>query len=422
MWAVAVSLVLWVVVRHEVDELLDTTLQESAEILAGLLRFRGDLSTGLVVGGLPQTPHEERLAWQLVDMNNQVLIKSYIAPTQALASNHATGFTELTPGWRVFSIRLASEGPTLHVAQSHVERFEARTEAVGFAIIAALFAGVLTAIWMRARVKTELEPLSLMADRISAINLESPMADLPAPTRRELATVRLAIVTLANRLRQRLDSERAFSAHAAHALRTPLAAMVAQLAAAQNIASEDVNVYLSNSRVAAQRLGNVVTALMALFRAGETIKPSNIDLRELLRQLPIEEGLSTKVTGQYRLFADPDLLAAVLLNLFDNSVRHGATRVEIFHEKSGNVDHLVIQDNGVGQLSHAPSQPLAAYSTTPSPGGLGLELARLVAKAHGGETSAAQVEIGFRVELRWPTIQRLHEEVARDQTITGLHP
>jgi signal transduction histidine kinase len=404
-WAVAVSVVLWVVVRHEVDELMDNTLQESAEILAGLLRFRDDFGAKLASGVLPQTPHDERLVWQLVDERNQVLIKSHIAPAAPLAPTYAQGYSEFTSGWRVFSMRLADRGPTLHVAQSQAERFEARTEAVLFAVAAALLVSAISALWMRSRVRTELEPLSTLADRIAAFGIDSPSPDLPPPKREELATVRDAIVALAGRLEQRIESERAFTAHAAHALRTPLAAIVAQLAVAQNLASPDVRPHLIDSRIAAHRLGNVVCALMTLSRAGEAIRPRRVELRALVQQLPVHERLMVKVTSHDRLIADPDLLAAVLLNLFDNSAKHGASDVEVIHVRVNGIDRLVVQDNGSGGGDIAPSQhvPRPGDDSLAS-GGLGLALATLVAKAHGGEAFVAPAQAGFRVELRWPRL------------------
>lgn len=402
-WAVAVSAVLWVIVRHEVDELMDTTLQESAEILAGLLRSREDFGANLTAAVLPQMPHEERLAWQLVNSSGTVLIKSYVAPSEPFGPEGSQGFSELTPGWRVFSMKLARDGPVLHVAQSQAERFEARTEAVVLTIIAALLVGALSALWMRRRVGLELESLSTMADRVAAIDIDASAPDLPMATREELATVRNAIIGLAERLRQRVESERAFSAHAAHALRTPLAAIVAQLAVAERQAPPPARLHVAQARTAAHRLGHVVSALMALFRANEDIRPQAMDLQALLTPLPVDKRLAVHVAHQDRLVADPDLLAAVLINLLDNSAKHGATVVTVTHSRAGGKDLLVVEDNGAGAAAAGClTEPQDWHDHAATAGGLGLALARLVAQAHGGDVDVVTSASGFRVELRWP--------------------
>jgi sensor domain CHASE-containing protein len=41
-WGLAVSLVVWLAVRHEVNELLDDSLRASSEVLRGLLEPNGD--------------------------------------------------------------------------------------------------------------------------------------------------------------------------------------------------------------------------------------------------------------------------------------------------------------------------------------------------------------------------------------------
>src|SRR5512134_193270 len=86
--------------------------------------------------------------------------------------------------------------------------------------------------WLRLRVRRELQPLQTLSERL---RMHDPLARSPllgAAERAELAPVHAAIDALGQRLADRVAQERAFATHAAHALRTPLAGMDAQLAVA----------------------------------------------------------------------------------------------------------------------------------------------------------------------------------------------
>ncbi len=216
-----------------------------------------------------------------------------------------------------------------------------------------------------------------------------------------------AIDALGQRLARRLGSERAFSAHAAHALRTPLAGIDVQLAVALREAPESLQPRLQRVREAAHRLQRVVSALLSLFRSSDEPKPQTLDLAALCSRLHVE-GLQVQVEAGALLRADPDLLAAALLNLLDNALRHGARQVHISLPAP---QTLRLLDDGRGctpEQREALRQGLQAQRQGGSEpvdpvhglSGLGLLLADLVARAHGGALELPEVEQGFAVELR----------------------
>ena len=79
-----VSLAVWLTVRQEVDELLDETLQASAEVLGRLLSV-GDAAVLARAGSAleSQAQHDEHFAWQLIGAGGAVLLRSSRAPAQA---------------------------------------------------------------------------------------------------------------------------------------------------------------------------------------------------------------------------------------------------------------------------------------------------------------------------------------------------
>ncbi|HET9207564.1 MAG TPA: hypothetical protein VFO28_15090, partial [Burkholderiaceae bacterium] len=86
--AAAVSIGVWLATREEVDELLDDTLQASAEVLSGLLPDQ----PAAPVGGAAEVRVTSRFAWQLVDASQQVLARSSRAPDAPLAVTPMAGF------------------------------------------------------------------------------------------------------------------------------------------------------------------------------------------------------------------------------------------------------------------------------------------------------------------------------------------
>ena len=405
-WSFAVFAVVWVTVHKQLDAVLDSTLQESAEILYGLLQAN---SEGLVKGeggSLPAPPHQERMVWQIVSVDQRVVWRSHSAPAQPLKSQLGSGFFSSAPEWHVYRMPFDSKGAMLYVAQPHGERVRAQFVAGLLTACGALVVGLISAVWLSRRASRELLPLIDLSEQVRVYHPMESGSIPPAATRQELLPLRDAIVHLGERLAQNIISERAFSANAAHALRTPLAGLGMQLALLQRESTQAGQVRIHRAREAADRLSRVVTALLSLFRSGGELSPTLIDLPTFFKNLP-STGLILKVEGQAQVSVDPDLLAAALLNLLDNSVRYGATQVDVRFDvcESGSV--ITMLDNGPG-VDHATRNRINAAlagQNYEQNMGLGLMLADRVARSHEGRLQLVPSEKGFGVALflgRWP--------------------
>jgi signal transduction histidine kinase len=392
--AAAVSVGVWLATQEEVDELLDDTLQASAEVLGTLLRDQ----TAAPAGGAIEVRVSSRFAWQVVDASQRVLARSSRAPDAPLSATATAGFFDAA-SWRVFGSSLGGDGRTLYVAQTRAERSEAQSEVAMNAVLAALAVSLLGYFWLRARLRHELAPLQHLSHRLLEHEPLAPGATLGPAERSELQPVHSAIDQLGQRLSKRLAQERAFTAHAAHALRTPLAGIDAQLAVSLRECPEALRPRLQRAREAAGRLQRVVAALLTLFRSDGEPEREAVDLDRLLRQFPLER-VQVAVSASLPLQADADLLAAALANLLDNAQRHGASHIDV----STPAPHTVrLDDDGPG-ISIERRQALTsaldaqAYDGVP---GLGLTLADLVARAHGGRLRLVDPANGrgFAVEL-----------------------
>jgi signal transduction histidine kinase len=398
-WGLALGAAVWLAAAGEVDELLDDALESSALLLAELVGSRTAPSATPVQAN-------ERFAWQVVAADGAVLMRSSRAPAQAWFASASAGFASV-PQWRVFGHALGSDGRMLYAAQTRSERDEARTEVALGAVLAALAVGLLGHIWLRARVRQELQPLQGLSQRLAAWRADELELDLGAPERSELQPVHRAIEALTARLAIRIANEQAFSAHAAHALRTPLAGIDAQLAVAQRECppeAPELRQRLARVRGAATRLQAVVAALLGLFRSGSggRAQVQAVDLNALVARLPapaVRVSVSVNADATAPLRADPDLLAAALMNLLDNAERHGAheVRIELVPPAT-----LRLTDDGPGASADRLALLRSAIEAERYGGttGLGLMLADRVARAHGGRLLLPAGSRGFTVELQ----------------------
>jgi len=396
-WGLLAALVIWLVVEHEVDEMLDDALIASAGLISGMLPDAATQDAVLrqAASTLSQAPGSSRFSWQVVDRDERVLIRSARAPGDALLPRHRQGLSDSPSGWRVYGLALGHEGRMLYVAQSRGERLEALADVTLGTLLAALLVGGGGATALRRRARRELLPLNELCAQVQRHDPMDPATALPRAERLELQPIRDAIDGLGRRLAQRIRQERAIVAHAAHALRKPLAGMDVQLAVALRECPPEATGTLQRlrrTREATSRLSRVVSALLTLFRAGVDLERRPVDAAELLASLPAP-GLQLDFAPAFDLDpadaarppllqADADLLAAALANLLDNAVRHGAQQVRLEPIEGGL--RLIDDGPGIDPVRREALQQALDAQAYEGRTGLGLMLADLVARAHGG--------------------------------------
>lgn len=408
LWSLLVAGVVRYVVHHEVDELMDQGLRESAEVLHTVLAVLHQQGQDQTVAQI-HSEYEEHLVWQIINVQTgEVAGQSHQAPASPLLLTHDPQPRATEDGqWRVMTFTFRNDPQHfLLVAQSEEERMEARTEAATYTLIGALLMGVLATALLSLLVRRELRPLSSLSRAVAAYDPLRPETMPQVPERTELVPMAQAIRDLGGRLAQRIASERAFTAHAAHALRTPLAGIDAQLAIALKEAPESLRPRLRRSREAASRLSRVMQALLTMFRSGSEPQRQDVRVSGLLTPL-VFDGLQLDIVRDDTLDVDPDLLSAVLFNLLDNAQRHQALRVMLVASQAAGINLLRLHDDGAGcpaeQLQRLRNALASQdYGSDSGLKGLGLILADLVLRAHGGELRLPTVERGFCVELSWP--------------------
>jgi two-component system sensor histidine kinase QseC len=247
-----------------------------------------------------------------------------------------------------------------------------------------------------------LNPLGALTREIQARKSDNllPLDAHSAPN--EVRSMVNALNDLLLRVGSTLEAERRFTANAAHELRTPLAAIQAQLYVAR-IATSDAERQSAMGQLQScvERGTRLVGQLLTLARLDpdQTLpdtKPMN--LGEMAQEVCAELApLAIQKDQQLELDVSPDLppaignadlLTMLLANLVDNAIHYtpkgGCITVGVHQVDS--FLHLEVSDNGPGIAPEYREQMFARFSRMPDqmqPGtGLGLAIARRIAELH----------------------------------------
>ncbi|WP_340296213.1 sensor histidine kinase, partial [Aquipuribacter hungaricus] len=220
---------------------------------------------------------------------------------------------------------------------------------------------------------------------------------------------------------------RALLADVAHELRTPVAALRAELENLVDGVRPADGPALAQTLAQAERLGALVEDLLDLARAEGTdglVDPALVDVGALAddvaRQVAAAHGVPpvvVLVAPDLAVWADEARLRQVLTNLLDNAVRHGSRdgRVAVVGQpaEDGGVV-LEVQDDGPGipagerdavfERFRSGTTPGAATSTGGT--GLGLAIARWAVQLHGGRIGVVPSGPGCTVRVELPARPR----------------
>lgn len=214
------------------------------------------------------------------------------------------------------------------------------------------------------------------------------------------------------RLSKQDETRRRFLADVSHELRTPLTVMRGEAEVALRLGSGaegmDVHHALAGVVEQSEHMSRLVDDLLFVARreAGETpLALSNVELGAVLRrsigdasQLAKDarillDGDETALAT--RIHVDPGRIHQLLMVLFDNALRYSVDNPEIRVNVLTATDgiNISVQDCGIGipadELPHIFDRFVRGSNAIPGGTGLGLPVAKAIAKAHGGTLSIA---------------------------------
>jgi signal transduction histidine kinase len=268
--------------------------------------------------------------------------------------------------------------------------------------------------WLASVAVAPVEEMTAAAERVTAERLDQRVP-VP-PVRDEIQEHARVLNATLDRLERSYQQALRFSADASHELKTPLTVMRASIEAVLDSPSlgEDARAAVSSLLEQTRRLSNITASLLLLARADAgrlTLDLSDKDISviteacaEDARIVAERSGVTVECTLPEHAPARVDALrfAQITSNLLDNAVKYNVPggRVRVSLADGGAIWRIVIGNSGpVIKPEYRPQlfeRFFRADHTAERPGqGLGLSLARELARAHGGDVVLVRSEEGW---------------------------
>ncbi len=264
----------------------------------------------------------------------------------------------------------------------------------------ALLAGSLLAFLLSGAMVRPIRRAALAAESIDRASQRLPSVK----SRDELGRLVGVLNGMLARLEAGAEREKQFLATASHELRRPLAALIAELELSQRgkRSGEELEWTVALSLGDARRMARLVDDLLdqARIRSGANLlSETDVDLVDLV-SLAMERAVRSHGGGAVEVGEVPDVilqgereaLGRLLENLIDNALTHGGSGVRVtisgrLHDGALEVD---VEDDGPGIPEDERSTIFEPFGrgdqARTAPGaGLGLAIARDLARVHGGE-------------------------------------
>jgi two-component system sensor histidine kinase QseC len=405
-WLVT-ALVTWLDVRHEIDELLDDHLAQAAALLVVQQaqdteekETHGHLDVPVLHGHKPrvafQVFHKSRLEMHSADAPEQ--------PMHEAGKPFRAGFDTVSidgTNWRVFSAYGAEQDVQVYVGELAESR-----DSIVWAVLRSMIWPMALALpllalalwWAVSRGLVPLRQLGSARTERPA-NVMEPLVLDGAPA--EIAPIVQALNSLLERIGGLMETERRFTADAAHELRTPIAAIRTQAQVAMGETDPALRRHaLQGTLEGCDRATRLVAQLLTLSRleiSASTVMAA-VDLRALAQQAVGNVAPKAIAKNQHIEFdasepcsipGNETLLAVLVRNLVDNAVRYSppGARVNVAVRQQGGQVTLSVEDSGPG-LDEADRQRLGERffrvpGSVESGSGLGWSIVHRIAAVHG---------------------------------------
>lgn len=396
LWIIALFLA-GAVLRHELDEVSDSALQEAAERILSIAVVEVTNSEDQAARRIsPIGQHDEYLTYAVYDSEGQVLLYSHEAHRKLFSGARRLGFWN-RHGYRLYGLEAVSGTYSIAVAEPIKHRRETlihTMQALALPMTALLPLSVLWVLWLT---RNRLRPMRRLSDALHARD-ESDLAPITTDElQAEFLPLGTSINVLMERMSRALDAERTFTSSAAHEMRTPIAAALAQ---AQRL-SRELEEKPEQARAQAlaaelKRLARLAEKLLQLARAegAGVLRETRSDLVPVLaltlddfRREGAGKRLEAELPEEAPSYIDPDAFGILARNLIENA---------LLHSPIGTPVRLVLSPDGVLTVSNEsetiPSERLEQLTRrferagTGGPGsGLGLAIAESIARAAKGQ-------------------------------------
>jgi two-component system sensor histidine kinase QseC len=420
-WLGAAALT-WRDAQDEIDELLDGHLAQAAALL--LAQAAGDhddvYDAPVIHKYAPQVVFQVFVEGQLTTRSSNV----GLAPMSVQAEGFSTVHREDGELWRVVSTH-----DTQHDVMVLVGERIASRQAILWALMRSLLSPLVAALplfglalWWS--VRQGLAPIRALRERLDqrAPHASEPVSLHGMPL--ELEPLVQTLNGLLERIDRMVQTERRFTADAAHELRTPIAAIRAQAQVALG-AGDDVaerTHALQTTLAGCDRASHLVDQLLTLARLenAPATPAALVDLSAVVRRVAGElvhgalgrrQEISVLADAVCPLAANEVLLGVLVRNLLDNALRYSPSgaRVEVRAYQDAAGTHLQVQDSGPGMseesMGHLGERFFRVLGNEQTGSGLGWSIVRRVLVVVGASVQIGRSQElgGLAVCVNWPS-------------------
>lgn len=410
--AVAMALLLFAIVRSDVNDRADNQLATATRVLFLLMReeFDGD---AVMPRWHRDRPNERLLSQEDIDafqasanwrqfavFHDGVMVVRPGLPEVAERFPEQAGFQDFMIAgatWRAFGLSIPAHRLLIVVAEPQRTRTVLLEQgAMRLALpIVGLILGSAGLLWLALRRGLiDIERLRATLASRSPQDLEHLDAkawplDLAGPID--------AINRLFDRVREAFEREQALADQAAHQLRTPLAALKAQTQLLARRVGPDRRAEVDALLASVDRASEIVSQMLQLARLEATaLTKAEVDLVDLAAGLIADRALVAARAGaefalshdaQVCAWTDRGCLSVALGALVDNAIAHAGQggSIEIGVSRSGQGCTIVVCDRGPGSVFGLGRQQRQALAreTGDASSGLGLPIVRRAMKILG---------------------------------------
>lgn len=382
-WLLGLGIGLWII-AHEMGELLDESLKDSAHLSAALYQASGS-------AGLHALDVSSDI--RIIDHGREVIAADW--PPLDEDGSQTLG------EWRVYRLSDPGIGLIVETGRSSEWRRDELLESMGSMLLLMLPILLITLLVVGRATTSALRPATRFAEELKSRKATdlSPVSAAALP--REVAPIPAALNNYLQRLRNHINAERLFATNAAHELRTPIAAASAQAQLmARGMADPDAPKRMT---AALDRLALLVERLLQLSRAeagisGEAtcdiVRLTRIAIADTCPEAVFDDGDQERVMVPVH----HDAAGLMIGNLLRNARDHGIGGVKV---RLGAGPTLTISNRVApnAEFLHGIFERSAASRGT----GLGLGIVTKIAEKEGVALRFTIKDERAEVELVFPT-------------------
>ena len=261
--------------------------------------------------------------------------------------------------------------------------------------------------------RNQVRPIRRLAAAADALGKGRPVTDLKPSGAAEVRLAGAAFLEMQGRIQRQITQRTEMLAGVSHDLRTPLTRVRLQLAMLAD-AHPNSRAEFGESEQDLLLMEHMIDEYMAFARGQGGEAPVSTDLAEIIDDVTADarskgSAITLEVERPLVMALRPNAIRRCLTNLIENAVHHGK-EVAISAVRRDDIVSVAVEDDGPGIPEDQREEVFKPFfrlddARNPRTGGagLGLAIARDVARGHGGDIRMSGASLGgLRAELRLP--------------------